>query len=49
MASFPHIKEDPPDWAAGAAHEEGWSNSSCASQELIVQTVTVFGLLRINF
>ena len=31
MASFPHIKEDPPDWAAAAAHEGGLSNSSCAS------------------
>ena len=33
MASFPHIKEDPPDWAAAAAHEGGLSNSSCASHE----------------
>ena len=31
MASFPHIKEDPPDWAAAAAHEGGLSNWSCAS------------------
>ena len=31
MASFPHIKEDPQDWAAVAAHEEGSSNSSRAS------------------
>ena len=31
MASFPHIKEDPPDWAAAAAHEGGLFNSSCAS------------------
>ena len=31
MASFPHIKEDLPDWAAAAAHEGGLSNSSCAS------------------
>ena len=31
MASFPHIKEDPPDWAAAAAHEGGLSKSSCAS------------------
>ena len=31
MASYPHIKEDPPDWAAAAAHEGASSNSSCAS------------------
>ena len=31
MASFPHIKEDPPNFAAAAAHEGGLSNSSCAS------------------
>ena len=30
MASFPHIKEDPPDWAAVAA-QGGLSNSSYAS------------------
>ena len=32
MASFPHIKEDSPDWAAAATHEGGLSNSSRASR-----------------